>query len=276
MIRAKALLPSFPGSERETLAACMTCGRAGNQTEVNDGFGTALAAGCLAAAVTTGGILTIRRFKAWTRENATYFACFAAGVLIAVSFLHILPKCVAMRVQAPAYLCAGYPLVHLLNRFLTAYVCDKPETADYALGLVPLIGIAFHSFLDSVVYSISFSVSLFTGALVAFGMVLHELPEGIVTHALLLRSGFTERRSLVLAFLAAGITAPLGTLVSYPFISKVAEPLLGSRLALSAGALIYVGATHLLSHAEAKPRRFSLVALFAGVPVAEGIVLSKG
>ena len=51
--------------------------------------------------------------------------------------------------------------------------------------------------------------------------------------------------------------------------------LLGILLALSAGALIYVGATHLLPQAEREQRRFSLIALFAGILVAVGIVLSK-
>lgn len=235
----------------------------------------AIAASLLAAAVTTSGIVAIRRHEAWARQNTTYFACFAAGVLIAVSFLHIVPKSFAMSPQAPAYLFAGYMVMHVFNRFLTAYVCDKPETAEYALGLIPLIGIGFHSFLDGVVYSISFSVSLLTGALVALGMVLHEFPEGIVTYTLLMRSGFSSRRSFALAFLAAALTTPVGTLVSYPFISQIDAPLLGALLALSAGALIYVGATHLLPRAETEPRRFSLAALAAGVVVALGIILSK-
>jgi zinc transporter ZupT len=47
-------------------------------------------------------------------------------------------------------------------------------------------------------------------------------------------------------------------------------------LAFSAGALIYVGATHLLPRAETEPRRFSLAALAAGVVVALGIIFSKG
>jgi zinc transporter ZupT len=107
-------------------------------------------------------------------------------------------------------------------------------------------------------------------------MVLHEFPEGIVTYTLLVRSGFAERRSFVLAFVAAALTTPLGTLVSYPFVRRIDQPLLGSLLALSAGALIYVGATHLLPRAETEPRKFSLVALGAGVVVALGIILSKG
>jgi len=243
---------------------------------IENSFEIAFGASLLAAAITTGGILTIRQFEIWAKKNTTYFVCFAAGVLISVSFLHIVPKSFSMSTNAPAYLFAGYMLMHLLNRFLTAYVCDKPQSADYALGLVPLFGIGFHSFIDGIIYSISFSVSLFTGALVALGMVLHEFPEGIVTYTLLVRGGFTKNRSFQLAILAAAVTTPLGTLISYPMISKIDQPMLGSLLALSAGGLVYVGATHLLPQAERDPRRFSLLALAAGVLVALGIVLSNG
>ena len=47
-------------------------------------------------------------------------------------------------------------------------------------------------------------------------------------------------------------------------------------LALSAGALVYVGATHLLPRAEQERRRYSLIALAGGVAVAIVIVMSKG
>ncbi len=239
-------------------------------------FWIAFAASLIAAIVTTSGILAIRRFEGWARRNITYFACFAAGVLIAVSFLHIIPTSFAMNPQASAYLLAGYLFMLVFNRFLTAYVCDKPETAEYALGLIPLIGIGFHSFLDGIVYSVGFNINILTGVLVATGMVLHEFPEGVVTYTLLLRSGFSERRSFLLALVAAAVTTPLGTLASYSFVSQINQPSLGALLATSAGALIYVGATHLLPRAEREPRRFSLVALAAGVFVALGIIVSRG
>jgi zinc transporter ZupT len=243
---------------------------------MEDQFWTPFFASLLAAAVTTVGIFAIRRFESWGRRNTTYFACFAAGVLISVSFLHIIPTAFAMSSQAPVYLLAGYLLMHFLNRFLTAYVCDKPETADYAIGLVPMFGIGFHSFIDGVIYSITFTVSFFTGALAAIGMVLHEFPEGIVTYLLMIRGGFSKRSALVFAFAAAALTTPFGTLVSYPVISQIQRPALGALLSLSAGALVYVGATHLLPQAESEPRRFSLIALAAGIMVAVGIIVSKG
>jgi ZIP family zinc transporter/zinc and cadmium transporter len=238
-------------------------------------FWTAFGASALAALVTAIGIWVIRRYEAWGRRYSIYFVCFAAGVLISVSFLHIIPKSFEMNAHAPAYLLGGYVLLHLFNRFITAFVCERRPDAQYGIGLVPMLGIGFHSFIDGVVYSITFTVSIFTGALAATGMVLHEFPEGIITYLLLLRGGFSEKTSMILALLAASITTPLGMLVSFPYISRIDPPLLGSLLALSSGALVYVGATHLLPQAEKEPRKYSLCALGAGILVAVVIVLSK-
>ena len=71
-------------------------------------FWTALGASSLAALVTTIGIYVIRYFERWGRENTTYFICFAAGVLISVSFLHIIPTAFSMNTKASIYLFTGY------------------------------------------------------------------------------------------------------------------------------------------------------------------------
>jgi len=238
-------------------------------------FWTAFGASLLAALVTGVGIYTIRRNEAWARKNSIYFICFAAGVLISVSFLHIIPKSFAMNANAPAWLLTGFVLLHLFNRFVTAFVCERRPDSAYGIGLIPMFGIGLHSFIDGVVYSITFTVSLFTGVLAATGMVLHEFPEGIITYLLLLRGGFSERTALILAVLSAALTTPLGMLVSWPYISEIDQSLLGSLLALSSGALVYVGATHLLPQAEKEHRKYSLCAMGAGILVAVIIVLSK-
>jgi ZIP family zinc transporter/zinc and cadmium transporter len=238
-------------------------------------FWTALGASLVAALVTAIGIYVIRRYEAWGRKYSIYFVCFAAGVLISVSFLHIIPKSFEMNPHAPAYLLLGFVLLHLFNRYVTAFVCERAPDSAYGIGLIPTLGIGFHSFIDGFIYSIAFTVSLFTGALAATGMVLHEFPEGIITYLLLLRGGVSEKTSLILALLAASMTTPLGMLVSYPLISRIDPPLLGSLLALSSGALVYVGATHLLPQAEKEHRKYSLCALGAGILVAVIIVLSK-
>ncbi len=202
--------------------------------------------------------------------------CFAAGVLISSSFLHIIPESLLINPNSSVYLLIGFFGLHLVNHFITAFACQKsPEKEQYGFGLVPMIGIAFHSFIDGFVYSITFTVSIFTGFLATAGMVLHEFPEGIITYLLLVRGGFNERKAMIFAFLAAALTTPLGMLVSYPFISVIDKPVLGALLSLSAGALIYVGATHLLPKAEQDYKKYSFLALGGGILVATIIVLSK-
>lgn len=240
-------------------------------------FWTALATSILACGVTTLGICTIRSFSAWGNRNSTYFMCFAAGVLISASFLHIIPKAFSMNPQAPIWLLIGFMGLHLFNRFLTAFVCQRdPRWQEYAIGIVPMLGIGLHSFIDGIIYSVAFTVSLFTGLLATAGMVLHEFPEGIVTYLLLVRGGMEKRRATLLAFLSAAATTPIGMLLSWPLINTIDQQVLGALLSLSAGALVYVGATHLLPRAEQEHKRFSLVALAGGVLVAVIIVTSHG
>ena len=238
-------------------------------------FAAVISASLLACLVTTIGIYVISRYERWGREHSAYFMCFAAGVLISVSFMHIIPRSFQMNGAAPVFLLAGFLAIHLSNRFLNLYICHNYACAEYAVGIIPMIGIGLHSFIDGVIYSVAFNVSIFTGVLAAIGLILHEFPEGIVTFVLLERGGFSRRKSVVYAFLAAALSTPLGTLVSYPFINSIASPTLGILLAISAGALVYVGASHLLPAVERENKEYSILALAAGVLVAAIIVMSK-
>jgi zinc and cadmium transporter len=238
-------------------------------------FAAVILASSMACLVTSMGIYIIRKYEKWGIDNIAYFMSFAAGVLISVSFIHIIPKSFDMNRSSPIFLLVGFFCLYLINRFLNAYVCQTPERANYTFGLVPMLGIGFHSFLDGVIYSVAFNVSAFTGLLAALGMVLHEFPEGIVTFLLLERSGFSEKRSTLYALLAAAFTTPLGALVSYPFISRVNIITLGALLAISAGALVYVGASHLLPAVENEQKKYTIISLSSGIIVAIFIVFTK-
>jgi len=238
-------------------------------------FLAVILASFLACGVTTIGIYVIGKYERWAGEHSVYFICFAAGVLISVSFMHIIPESFKMNSTAPLFLLAGFLAIHLSNRLLDLYVCHKYEDTDYVAGITPTLGIGLHSFIDGIIYSVTFNVSIFTGALAAIGMILHEFPEGVVTFVLLQRGGFNSRKSAIYAFLAAAISTPLGALVSYPFISKIERPVLGALLAVSAGALVYVGASHLLPAVEKENKRYSVLALAAGVLTAMIIVGAK-
>jgi zinc and cadmium transporter len=233
-------------------------------------------ASSMACLVTTIGIYIIGKYEKWGNQNVVYFMSFAAGVLISVSFIHIIPKSFGMSEAAPIYLLVGYMGLYLFNRFLTAFVCNERDCNDLSVGVIPMLGIGLHSFIDGIIYSVTFNVSIFTGALAAIGMVLHEFPEGIVTFLLLNRAGFSHKKAALYAFLTAAISTPVGTLVSFPFISRINQESLGILLAISAGALVYVGASHLLPAVEKENKKYTLISLGAGILIAVLIVVSKG
>ena len=221
-------------------------------------------AACL---ITSIGIFIINKHAKLGKKYIAYVMAFASGVLISVSFLHLVPESFDMNIHSPMYLLAGFLFLHIFG-LIIGY------SKKQAFGIIPAIGIGFHSFIDGIIYSVTFSVSIYTGILAAIGMVLHEFPEGIITYLLLLKGGFRKNKAAWYSFIAAAISTPIGALVSYPFISRMQGAPLGALLALSAGALIYVGATHLLPEVKKEGKRYTLLALFAGILVAIGIILS--
>lgn len=243
-------------------------------------FVIVFAASVVACAVTTLGILVISRHEEWSKERSAYFVSFAAGVLITVSFMHLIPESMEMSGSAPAFLLLGFLVLFLLNRFLRLYLCHEYACEDSAghagMGIVPLLGIGLHSLIDGAIFAVTFNVSVFTGVLTAIGMVFHEFPEGVISFVLLEQEGLGTRKSKLYAFLAAGLSTPLGAVIAYPFIRQIDQAALGALLAVAAGALVYVGATHLLPEIAEQNRRYTVLALAVGVISGLVIIATKG
>lgn len=243
---------------------------------ITNTFWAVFLASLIACLVNIAGIYIISKYAKWGNRNVVYFMSFAAGVLISVSFIHIIPKSFSMNDQAPFFLLAGFMGLYIFNRFINSFICGDRQCDNISAGIIPMIGIGLHSFIDGIIYAVTFNVSIFTGILAAIGMVLHEFPEGVVTFLMLQKAGFSKKKSILYAILAAAVTTPLGTLLSFPLISQISRALLGNLLAVSAGALVYVGATHLLPAVEKENRSYSLLSLAAGILIAIFIALSKG
>jgi len=241
---------------------------------VSSSFWLAFGFSLFAAAVNLFGLLIIRRFEGWGRANSVLFAAFAAGVLITASLARLTPEALtAASSFGPFWLLAGYLLMYLLGQLMGRGDVTSHEERR-AIALIPVLGIALHSTVDGVVYSAAFNLDALTGFIAVLGLILHELPEGVVAYVLLLRGGFSASRAFVLAALAAAATTPLGMLASYPLIENLEGVPLGRVLAMVAGALIFVAASHLVPHVEHESGRGRLRAFAAGVAVALLVLFS--
>ena len=83
-----------------------------------------------ACAVTTMGIFVISRYEQWSKRHSVYFMSFAAGVLIAISFMHIIPRSFQMSDMAPMFMLIGFLALYLSNHFLRFYLCHQYDVED--------------------------------------------------------------------------------------------------------------------------------------------------
>lgn len=227
----------------------------------------------LGAMVVNGlGILLIYKKKAWAERSKEYFMCFASGVLIASPLIGAFPQAIQKNPQAGLAALTGFVFMFFSNR----YIKHKTKQPELAFGIIAMEGIGIHSFIDGIIYSVTFSVSIYTGILAGIGLVVHEFAEGVITFSFLVKGGFSDKKAILYAFLVAALTTPVGAFVAYPFVSRLNNSILGLALGFVVGVMIYVSASHLLPQARENERDHAYIAFMAGVALALFIFFTKG
>ena len=223
--------------------------------------------GLTAAFITTLGLITVAMRGDWSARYSGLFALAAGGMLVSLTLLHIAPEAFALAPHASHFLMAGF-FGGLLLRFGISALF--PESADRgrAAAVTPLAAVAIHSFLDGVIYSVTFAASFSSGVYAAASLMLHEFPEGVIAFAILRRHSFSNREAFFWAFLAAALTTPLGVVLATPFMYGLTPAVIGSLFAVSAGLLLYVSTGPLMEPLGEEPPMRSLLALGAGVLLA--------
>lgn len=229
--------------------------------------------GVIAAFVTTLGLLLVAFRGDWSEQNASFFGLAAAGMLCTISFLHIMPKAFAMAPNAPTWIAIGFFGGLVLNFAIRSFFPEKPDSNVPAEAITPILAIAAHSFIDGIVYAVTFAASFESGVLASLSLILHEFPEGVIAFAILRRHGIPARAAFFWAFLAAAATTPLGVVISGPFMYGVNDATLGLLFAISAGLLLFVATGPLMAPLRDTPPAKGLGSVLGGVAIAIGIMM---
>lgn len=152
----------------------------------------------------------------------------------------------------------------------------KTKQKSLAFGITAVEGIAIHSFVDGMIYAVTFSSSVLTGILAGLGLVIHEFAEGVITFSVLIEGGFSKKKAVLYALLTSSLTTPLGAFLAYPFVKSLNQPVLGLALGFVVGVLIYISASHLLPEARGYEERHSVIAFLCGIALALLIVTTRG
>ncbi len=204
----------------------------------------------------------------WGRRNSAYFSAFAIGVLLVAVIFHLTPEALAYSPNAWRWGLAGFLVMFALGFGIRIFTRRSTDKLGLAIGYASIIALGFHSFVDGLIYEVTFHAEWFTGGLATIGLLLHEFPEGVIAFFLAREAGLSRNSSVLWAFFAASVTTVAGAAVAGAFIENIHDIPFGPLLALAAGGLVYIMIFHLAPHASLTPRKRGYLMASIGVAIA--------
>lgn len=119
-------------------------------------------------------------------------------------------------------------------------------------GWMIIVGDSFHNFTDGVIIAGAFLADVRLGVVTAAAIVAHEVPQEVGDFLVLLHSGFSKSRALVLNALSS-LAAVAGALLGY-FTLSAAQEWVPRILAIAAAGMLYVAVADLIPGLQRRTR----------------------
>ena len=199
-----------------------------------------------------------------TESFSSYLISFAAGVLLAVAFLDLLPEAQDAAGELNFFIptLAGFIIFFFAERYVRLFHHHHQHGEKTPTALV-LIGDGVHNFVDGVIITASFLTSIPLGITTSLAVAAHEIPQEIADMGILLANKLSKTKALTYNFLSA-LTALAGALIAFYF-AEVIQNNLYVFLAMTAGFFIYISASDLipsLHEQSLKDKSFKSLAVF--------------
>ncbi len=218
----------------------------------------------------------------WKRDLHPWLS-FSGGMLLGVSFLHLLPEAVEQGIEHglephALFLATLITILifHVLDKTLSFHAhhehsdgapaehCDN-DTHRQSKTVIRALSMILHSALDGVAIGGGFAVDIRLGVLVLLAVLLHDFSDGMST-VTLLKHGFGQKRGWILFFWIADAVAPIfGALVGRALAPSGA--VIALMLASFAGFFTFLALSDLLpqAHSGRMSRQFGFFLTLLGV-----------
>lgn len=194
---------------------------------------------------------------------------FAAGVMLAIATLELLPEAIAIggSIRAILGFLAGVLLMTLLDHLVPHLHFMNGNTRGGSaemlkVGYLIFLGIAVHNVAEGMAIGAGMVASEGLGLAIAIAIGIHNIPEGMATAVPLRLGGMSGLRLIILAT-AAGLMTVVGTwLGGAAFLSSPGA--ISMALGFAAGAMFYIVGDELIPHSRTYHHYWANVGLVGG------------
>ncbi|NVM35015.1 MAG: ZIP family metal transporter [Candidatus Lokiarchaeota archaeon] len=182
-----------------------------------------------------------------------WLVSYAIGTLLTAALLGMIPNAISRSnpTLIMSFILGGIIFFFLLEKTVIWHHCHDEECGIQSVtGPILLIGDTIHNFMDGIVISASFLISVNMGIIASLSIIVHEIPQEIGDFAILLDTGYSKKKAFLLNTLSSSSTIP-AALISY-YILDVINFLIPIFLAISAASFIYIALTDLAPNLHRK------------------------
>ena len=217
-----------------------------------------IAGGLLSLAI--AAVVAFRVRARWIPTLVSY----AVGALLAAVFIDILPHVFEVSKnhgRAAGFILAGILVFFVLEKLLLWRHCHTEhcevhdthaQPHDHGRsGALIVVGDTVHNFVDGILIAAAFLQSTQLGVITAVAIVAHEIPQEVGDFLILLHSGYSKTRALVVNVLSSLATL-VGGVLGYFALQTLQhwEPVL---LGVVAASMIYVAVADLIPGLHKRP-----------------------
>ncbi len=225
--------------------------------------------------ISLAGVFTLSLKKEFLSKIILYLVSFSAGSLFGGAFIHLLPETInefGFGAEISVYLLSGIVIFFIIEKTIHWHHCHGYPTGKCELksfGYMNLIGDGIHNFIDGMVIAASYIADTTLGIATTTAVILHEIPQEIGDFGVLIHSGFTKKKAMLMNFISA-LTAVLGA-VAVIILSATTQNILAFLLPFTAGSFIYIAGSDLIPELhkeyELKKSIGLLISFLAGIGI---------
>lgn len=172
---------------------------------------------------------------------------FASGVMLTLSLVDLIPTSInylkmdnRSLLYAVLFFFVGIILCLIINTKI------KDNDVLYKTGILSMIGIMIHNIPEGIVTYILSTVDMKLGLIFAIAIILHNIPEGISISVPIYYSRKSKKKAFLYTMIS-GLSEPLGALLSMIFLYKyISNFLIAILFSLIAGLMSYISIFELM------------------------------
>lgn len=213
-----------------------------------------------------GGALLLRN-RPWAEKHLWRFLAFGSGVLLGMTFLHLLPEAWHLDARwAGGSVLAAFVLFFVVEEFTVVHACSEisENCHVHTLGLSAFVALFLHSLTDGLAMAFSFLSSRSLGLVVSGAVLVHKFSDGITLSSLFLGQGHSVRRAWIMTG-ALSLATPLGVAAGLSSAAWLTPTVLAVLLGQAAGGFLYVSTADILPRLHRRRDAVCWVFLLLGV-----------